>query len=91
MHRIHERVQESNRVELQDLFDVGMHKSALVAMFLATLELTRHHGLHAIQESADGPLYLQPGPDFVVKLDVAQVENLGNGALANSNMPVVPR
>lgn len=91
MHRIHERVQESNRVELQDLFEVGMHKSALVAMFLATLELTRHHGLHAIQETADGPLYLQPGPDFAVELDVAHVENLGNGALANSNMPVVPR
>ena len=91
MHRIHERVQESSCVELQDLFEVGMHKSALVAMFLATLELTRHHGLHAIQETPDGPLYLQPGPEFAVELDVAHVENLGNGVLTNSNMPVVPR
>ncbi len=91
MQRIHQRVQESNRVELQDLFEVGMHKSSLVAMFLATLEMTRHHGLHAIQETADGPLYLQPGPDFAAELDVAQVENLRVGDVSNSNMPVMPR
>lgn len=91
MHRIHERVQKTNRVELQDLFEVGMHKSALVAMFLATLEMTRHHGLYAVQDSADGPLYLQPGPDFTAELKVEQVENLRLAAVSNSNMPVVPR
>jgi len=91
MHRIHERVKEWNRVELQDLFDVGMHKSALVAMFLATLELTRHHGLYAIQDSADGPLFLQPGPAFSDELQVAQVDNIKEGSVVNSNMPVVPR
>ena len=91
MHRIHERVQTTNRVELQDLFEVGMHKSALVAMFLATLEMTRHHGLYAVQDSADGPLYLQPGPDFTAELKVEQVENLRLSAVSNSNMPVVPR
>ena len=91
MQRIHERVQKANRVELQDLFEVGMHKSTLVAMFLATLEMTRHHGLYAIQETADGPLYLQPGPDFTSELKVAQVDNLRLGAVSNSNMPVMPR
>ena len=60
-------------------------------MFLATLEMTRHHGLHAIQETADGPLYLQPGPDFAAELDVAQVENLRVGDVSNSNLPVMPR
>ncbi|HUP77108.1 MAG TPA: segregation/condensation protein A, partial [Pirellula sp.] len=34
MQRIHTQVQKLDRVELQDLFEVGMHKSALVAMFL---------------------------------------------------------
>jgi len=91
MQRIHQRVHESQRVELQDLFEIGMHKSALVAMFLATLEMTRHHGLHAIQETTDGPLYLQPGPEFTAELDVAQVGNLPQGTIENSNLPVVPR
>jgi segregation and condensation protein A len=91
MQRVHERVKQEKRVELQDLFEIGMHKSALVAMFLAALEMTRHHGLYAIQDSADGPLFLQPGPDFQEILDVAQVDNLANEAVTNSNLPVVPR
>ena len=90
MQRIHTQVQKLDRVELQDLFEVGMHKSALVAMFLATLELTRNHGLHAIQETADGPLYLQPGPEFAAELDVAHVENLGSDLLEKSKIPVIP-
>jgi len=88
MQRIHAQVQQHKRVELQDLFDIGMHKSALIAMFLAALEMTRHHGLHAIQKTADGPLFLEPGPDFSQVLEVAQVDNI---AVANSNIPVVPR
>ena len=91
MHRIHERILTHKRVELQDLFEIGMHKSALIAMFLATLEMTRHHGLNAIQETADGPLYLQPGPEFHDVLNVISVENRGLEAIQNSNIPVVPR
>ena len=83
MHRIHQRVQNGNRVELQDLFEVGMHKSALVAMFLATLEMTRHHGLQAIQETADGPLYLAAGPDFVAELDIPQLGPVGHSERGN--------
>ena len=83
MHRIHDRVRKSNRIELQDLFEVGMHKSALVAMFLATLEMTRHHGLHAVQETTDGPLYLQPGPDFPAAFDVTRIDKLDSRPILN--------
>ena len=91
MQRIHDRILQCNRIELQDLFEIGMHKSALIAMFLATLEMTRHHGLNAVQETADGPLYLQPGPAFHKSLEVAQVDNIGLLAVANSHLPVMPR
>jgi len=91
MQRIHDRILQCNRIELQDLFEIGMHKSALIAMFLATLEMTRHHGLNAVQETADGPLYLQPGPAFHKSLEVAQVDNINLLAVANSNLPVMPR
>ena len=91
MQRIHDRMLQCNRIELQDLFEIGMHKSALIAMFLATLEMTRHHGLNAVQETADGPLYLQPGPAFHKSLEVAQVDNINLLAVANSNLPVMPR
>ncbi|MEQ1825602.1 MAG: segregation/condensation protein A [Pirellula sp.] len=91
MHRIHQRVLSSHRIELQDLFEIGMHKSAMVAMFLATLEMARHHGLRAVQNTPDGPLFLERGSQFTNDLNVAQVENLGKNIVENSNLPVVPR
>ncbi|XZE45012.1 segregation and condensation protein A [Pirellulaceae bacterium SH467] len=91
MERIHGLVRDHGEVELQNLFDLGMHKSGLVAMFLATLELTRHHGLLAQQRDADTPLMLVAGPSFEEVLQVAAVDNLEAEAVANSNMPVMPR
>jgi segregation and condensation protein A len=91
MERIHDLVRNHGEVELQNLFDLGMHKSGLVAMFLATLELTRHHGLLAKQQDADTPLVLVAGPAFEDVLQVAAVDNLQLEAVANSNMPVIPR
>lgn len=91
MERIHEIVRDEGQLELQSLYDLGMHKSGLVAMFLATLELTRHHGLMAIQHDADTPLILVPGPNFQEDLKVAAVDNLESSAVVNSNMPVMPR
>ncbi len=91
MERIHTLVRDQGELELQNLFDLGMHKSGLVAMFLATLELTRHHGLLAVQPGSDTPLVLVPGPAFQEVLQVAAVDNLEISAVANSNMPVMPR
>ncbi|MEM7476935.1 MAG: segregation/condensation protein A, partial [Planctomycetota bacterium] len=73
------------------LFQPGMHKSALVAMFLATLELTRHHGLRTDQMDAGHPLYLLGSEDFQKELDVAKLDSLSFEQVANSNLPVSPR
>lgn len=91
MERIHGLVCERKRVELTSLFEVGMHKSALVAMFLATLELTRHHGLSTEQQDAGHPLYLVAGQQFQTNLDVHKIDNLSFEKVAASNMPVAPR
>lgn len=91
MERIHALVRGQGRVELTSLFQVGMHKSALVAMFLATLELTRHYGLTTEQRDTGHPLYLLAGENFQQQLDVHQVENLSFEKVSNSNLPVAPR
>ena len=44
MKRIHERLNQHARIPLLDLIEGGVHKSAVIGWFLATLELTRHHG-----------------------------------------------
>ncbi len=91
MERIHGLVRTHGRVELTSLFEPGMHKSALVAMFLATLELTRHYGLTTEQRDTGYPLVLCAGEHFKRELDVHRVENLSFGDVVQSNLPVTPR
>jgi segregation and condensation protein A len=64
MSKIHVLLSEQKRVELSSLFESGMHKSALVGMFLATLELTRHYGVSTEQNDPYLPLYLVAGEGF---------------------------
>jgi segregation and condensation protein A len=91
MERIHRTVNTNGRVELTSLFDAGMHKSSLVAMFLATLELTRHYGLKTEQREPGLPLYLVADENFSRELDVNRIENLSFDEVANSNLPVTPK
>ncbi len=91
MQRIHAQVCERGRVELTGLFEFGMHKSALVAMFLATLELTRHYGLATEQQDSGHPLYLVAGKHFKRQLNVHEIDNLTFDQVTASNMPVAPR
>lgn len=91
MERIHGLVRDHRRVELTSLFQPGMHKSALVAMFLATLELTRHYGLSTEQVEAGHPLYLVAGSNFLPQLDVHKIDNLSFKQVSASNLPVAPR
>jgi segregation and condensation protein A len=91
MQRLHALVKDRRELELQDLFESGMHKSTLIAMFIATLELTRHYGMLAVQEGADQPLVLVPGPDFPDVLQVHEVDNTDSDRLQAANMPVPAR
>jgi segregation and condensation protein A len=91
MKRIHELVRTEKEVELQSLFVVGQHKSSMVAMFLATLELTRHHGLDVRQIGVDGPLLLIAGDRFRADLEVAEVDNMLSEQLNAANLAYRPR
>jgi segregation and condensation protein A len=64
MHQIHTILKEQRRVELSSLFSPGMHKSGLIGMFMATLELTRYHGVTTEQETPCQPLYLVASQSF---------------------------
>ena len=53
MQRIHTRLHDVERLHLMDLVEGGIHKSSLIGWFLATLELTRHHGA-AVEQDEHG-------------------------------------
>lgn len=91
MDQIHGLICEQGRIELTSLFEQGMHKSTLVAMFLATLELTRHYGLSTDQRNSAHPLYLVAGEQFQRELDVHKIDNLSFEQVSGSNLPITPR
>lgn len=75
MKRIHQRLKNEERVAFRQLFSLGQHKTTLVGIFMASLELVRHEFAEIHQEDNFGEIemsYRQGGKslDFAA-LDVA--------------------
>ncbi len=90
MHRIHAKLGKSERLPLFDLVEGGLHKSAVIGWFLATLELTRHHGA-AVEQSDNGDIFVVRTKDYSSRLDVNEVDNYGAEEFKAANMPGMPR
>jgi segregation and condensation protein A len=71
MQRIHTALAKERRLALSDMFVSGMHKSAIIGVFLAVLELVRHHGVVAEQSESHGEIWLVQGESFDAAADVA--------------------
>lgn len=61
MSRVHTHLKDRGRLAFSDLFERGMHKSSVVGIFLALLELVRHHAVRAEQNDLFGEIWLVPG------------------------------
>ena len=61
MQWIDERLRRDGRVAFTQFFEGAVHKSKLVGMFLAVLELVRHQHAHADQPELFGEIWLEPG------------------------------
>lgn len=75
MQMIHQRIVETRRVSFSDLFVPEMHKSAMVGVFLAVLELARHHNVVTVQDSLYGELVVIPAEGFQEVLDVSDIDD----------------
>jgi segregation and condensation protein A len=74
MERIHQRLCEDGQVAFSDMFQPGMHKSAMIGVFLAVLELVRHHCVGAEQDELHSEIFLLPGPDFSPELEISSID-----------------
>ena len=90
MTRIHERLTQQGPVALSDLFEQGMHKSTLVGLFLAVLELVRHHGVRAEQNQDFGEIWVLPGANSPSALDLSLVDNYDTKPPADDELPAAP-
>jgi len=75
MGRIHTRLIEQGRLAFSDLFDPSMHKSTLVGIFLATLELVRHHRVRVEQNELFGEIWMLPNLECSEPLDLSNVDS----------------
>lgn len=83
MRRIHSRLLEQRRVALSEMFQPGMHKSALIGVFLAVLELVRHHGVRTEQQHSHGEIWILPGENFREQFEQFEL-------LASQTVPDLP-
>lgn len=58
--RVAERVRREREVKFTDLFEGEYLRSRIVGLFLALLELLRHHGFRAEQPTDYGEIYIRP-------------------------------
>lgn len=74
MARIHARLLEKGRLSLGELFDPTMHRSKLVGIFLAILELVRHHRIRVEQNTLFGEIWILPSLESTAPLDLSDVD-----------------
>lgn len=78
MERIRDRLLDQQRVAFSEMFTPGMHKSAMIGVFLAILELVRHHNASTEQTEMHGEIWIVPGENLSAEADVPQVEDYEN-------------
>lgn len=61
MERIRDRLQSESAVRISELFESAMHKTAMIGVFLAVLELVRHHSIDTVQDDGHGEITIVPG------------------------------
>ena len=75
MQRIHTQLVDRSEVLFSELFLPGMHKSAMVGVFLAVLELSRYHNVRAEQSDLHSDILITPSDGFSEELDVSNVDD----------------
>ena len=73
-----------------DFVEGGIHKSSLIGWFLATLELSRHHGT-AVEQDELGDIYVVRTADYSDELNVNEIDNYDPEEFDAANMPGRPR
>jgi segregation and condensation protein A len=75
MHQIHAQVAGTGRLAFRDALRKAEHKSTQVSMFLAILELARHHHIHFEQLDLFGEIWILRGENFDRPLDLSTAGN----------------
>jgi len=75
MARIYARLVQCRRLVFRELFQPGMHKSTLIGIFLAVLELVRHRHVRVDQNVLFGEIWLLIEENCTEPLDFSDADN----------------
>jgi segregation and condensation protein A len=79
MQRINSRLQSEGRVAFVDFFDSAVHKSTLIGMFLAVLQLMRYQHARAAQSEVFDEIWLEAGAT-PLPAEAAAIDEYEHGA-----------
>jgi segregation and condensation protein A len=91
MQRIHRRLATERRAAFSEMFEPGMHKSAIVGVFLAILELVRHHSVRTEQNELHGEIWIVPGEGFDPTKEITAADNYESRRPVAEDLPLQPR
>ncbi len=75
MTRIYDRLRQRGQLGFSELFSLGMHKSKMIGIFLAVLELVRHARVRLEQNELFGEIWLLPRHESLEPLDFSKIDN----------------
>ena len=75
MQKIHNPLAKQGSISFMTLFEAGMHKSAMIGVFLAVLELARHHSVATEQVDLHGDIQIVPIEGFDPNLELTDVDD----------------
>jgi len=91
MQRIHQSLVVDGRISFSAMFQAGMHKSAMIGVFLAVLELVRHHSVQTRQSASHGEIWITRGERFDPELDLSDVDEYSYRKPRDEDLPSGPR
>ncbi len=91
MKRIHNKLVQERRASLSEMLDNGMHKSAMIGVFLAVLELARHHSVRTQQDHLHGEIWVIPDEHFNEEADFSHADTYGEPTFSPADPPIKPR
>jgi segregation and condensation protein A len=91
MQRIHHQLTTAGRAAFSEMFTLGMHKSTMIGVFLAVLELVRHHSVRAEQGEDCGEIWILPGEKFDPAVSFQQVDEYQQFTITGKDLTYRPR
>jgi segregation and condensation protein A len=87
MQHIHDRLKERGRLGFSELLNPAMHRSTLIGLFLAILELVRHHSVQVEQDQLFTEIWLVVDPEAAKRpADFSEADDYSHGN-AKANRP----